>query len=78
MREGESTSSLREDDRNAAFSSFRIEHQTGRRRLHHPIVGDLELEYEVMELAGENGLRLALFTAEPNTRCAEALSLLAS
>src|SRR4051812_16259711 len=53
-------------------------HQTGRKRLHHPVVGDLELEYEVMEVAADNGLRLAVFDAEPGSRSAEALNLLAS
>jgi len=53
-------------------------HQTGRKRLHHPTVGDLELEYEVMELSADSGLRLAVFSAEPGTRSAEALDLLAS
>ena len=28
-------------------------HQTGTKRLHHPVVGDLELSYEVMELAAD-------------------------
>jgi len=53
-------------------------HQTGTKRLHHPVVGDLELSYEVMELAAEAGLRLAIFTAEPGSRSDEALNLLAS
>lgn len=53
-------------------------HQTGRKRLHHPTVGDLELEYEVMELTADPGLRLAIFSAEPGSRSAEALDLLAS
>jgi transcriptional regulator with XRE-family HTH domain len=53
-------------------------HQTGTKRLHHPVVGDLELGYEVMELAADAGLRLAIFTAEPGTRSEEALNLLAS
>jgi transcriptional regulator with XRE-family HTH domain len=53
-------------------------HQTGRKRLHHPTVGDLELDYEVMELSADSGLRLAVFSAEPGTRSAEALDLLAS
>jgi transcriptional regulator with XRE-family HTH domain len=53
-------------------------HQTGRKRLHHPVVGDVELEYEVMELAADSGLRLAVFSAEPGSRSAEALDLLAS
>jgi transcriptional regulator with XRE-family HTH domain len=53
-------------------------HQTGRKRLHHPTVGDIELDYEVMELPADRGLRLAVFTAEPGSRSAEALDLLAS
>ncbi len=54
------------------------DHQTGTKRLHHPVVGDLELSYEVMELAADTGLRLAIFTAEPHSRSEEALNLLAS
>jgi MmyB-like transcription regulator ligand binding domain len=53
-------------------------HQTGTKRLHHPVVGDLELGYEVMELAADAGLRLAVFTAEPGSRSQEALDMLAS
>jgi hypothetical protein len=53
-------------------------HQTGTKRLHHPVVGDLEVRYEVMELAAETGLRLAVFTAEPGSRSDDALGLLAS
>jgi transcription regulator MmyB-like protein/helix-turn-helix protein len=53
-------------------------HQTGRKRLHHPTVGDLELDYEVMELSANSGLRLAIFSAEPGSRTAEALDLLTS
>lgn len=37
-----------------------------------------ELSYEVMEIAAEAGLRLAIFTAEPGSRSDEALNLLAS
>lgn len=53
-------------------------HQTGRKRLHHPIVGDLELDFEVMDLTADVGLMLAIFSAEPGSRTAEALDLLGS
>ena len=53
-------------------------HQTGTKRLRHPMVGDLELSYEVMELSADAGLRLAIFTAERGSRSDEALNLLAS
>jgi transcriptional regulator with XRE-family HTH domain len=53
-------------------------HQTGTKRLHHPIVGDLELAYEVMDISADTGLRLTIFTAEPASRSEDALNILAS
>jgi transcriptional regulator with XRE-family HTH domain len=53
-------------------------HRTGRKRLHHPLVGDLELDYEALELTGDPGQRINVYTAPPDTASAEALSLLAS
>jgi len=41
-------------------------------------VGDLTLAYEGLETAAEPGLTLMIYTAEPGTRSAEALRLLAS
>ena len=40
-------------------------HQTGTKRLHHPVVGDLELSYEVMELSADTGLTVSVYSAEP-------------
>jgi transcriptional regulator with XRE-family HTH domain len=53
-------------------------HHTGTKRLHHPVVGDLELSYEVMELPADTEHRLTIFTAEPGSRSEKALNLLAS
>jgi transcriptional regulator with XRE-family HTH domain len=53
-------------------------HQTGVKRLRHPVVGELDLSYEVMELTADGGLRLAVFQAEPGSPSQEALDLLAS
>jgi hypothetical protein len=53
-------------------------HQTGSKRLRHPTVGALELDYEVMQLSADSGLLLAIFSAEPGSRSAQALDLLAS
>ena len=53
-------------------------HQAGTKQLHHPVVGDLALSYEVMEPAADAGLRLAIFTAEPGSSSEEALGILAS
>jgi MmyB-like transcription regulator ligand binding domain len=51
---------------------------TGSKRFHHPVVGDLELTYETMTLAADPSLMLFAYTAEPGSRSAEALDLLAS
>ena len=53
-------------------------HLTGTKRLHHPVVGDLELTYEAMELPVDQGLTLNVYTAEPGSPSADALNLLAS
>jgi transcriptional regulator with XRE-family HTH domain len=53
-------------------------HDTGVKRLHHPVVGDLELTYESMELSADSGLAMFAYTAEPGSQSEEALNLLAS
>jgi transcriptional regulator with XRE-family HTH domain len=53
-------------------------HQTGTKRLHHPLVGEITLSYETMTLDADDGLRMALYTAEPGSASQQALDLLAS
>jgi transcriptional regulator with XRE-family HTH domain len=53
-------------------------HDTGVKRFHHPVVGDLSVTYEAMELAADPGLTLFVYTAEPGSKSEEALNLLAS
>jgi transcriptional regulator with XRE-family HTH domain len=53
-------------------------HRTGRKRLHHPLVGDLELDYEALELPGDPGQRINVYTAPPDSPSEGALNLLAS
>ncbi|BCW20241.1 transcriptional regulator [Arthrobacter sp. NtRootA9] len=53
-------------------------HRTGRKRLHHPVVGDLDLTYEALELPADPGLRINVYTAEPSTPSEDALKVLAS
>ena len=50
-------------------------HRTGIKRLHHPVVGDLELVYEAFELPADPGLTLSTYTAEPGTSSEDALKL---
>jgi transcriptional regulator with XRE-family HTH domain len=54
------------------------QHQTGRKRLHHPVVGDLELTYEVLALPADPGLSLVVYGAEPGSASQDGLKLLAS
>lgn len=53
-------------------------HRTGRKHLHHPVVGDLHLSYEVMELSADPGLSLVAYSAEEGSPNDDALRLLAS
>jgi transcriptional regulator with XRE-family HTH domain len=53
-------------------------HRSGVKRLHHPVVGDVELVYEAFELPADPGLSLSTYTAEPGTASADALKMLAS
>jgi hypothetical protein len=53
-------------------------HDSGLKRLHHPLVGELTLTYEAMELAANPGLTIAVYTAEPDSSSEQALNLLAS
>ncbi|HYJ49098.1 MAG TPA: helix-turn-helix transcriptional regulator [Microbacterium sp.] len=53
-------------------------HRSGTKRLHHPVVGDLELNFESMELPSEPGLVLNVYTAAVNSPSADALKVLAS
>jgi hypothetical protein len=53
-------------------------HHTGRKRLHHPVVGDLDLTYEVMALPADPGLSLVVYSAEPGSASQDGLELLAS
>ena len=53
-------------------------HISGLKRFHHPVVGDISLNYERLELAADSGLTIFTYTAEPGSRDEEALQLLGS
>jgi transcriptional regulator with XRE-family HTH domain len=53
-------------------------HDAGVKRLHHPLVGHLELTYDCMTLAADGDLVLFVFTAEAGSKSEQALNLLAS
>ncbi|MFF5257167.1 helix-turn-helix domain-containing protein [Streptomyces leeuwenhoekii] len=53
-------------------------HTSGTKRLHHPLVGDLTLDYLVLAVEGDPEQTLTIYTPEPASPSAEALALLSS
>jgi len=53
-------------------------HTTGTKTFHHPVVGELTLTFEALDLTADPGLRLLAYTAEPGSPSRDALRLLAS
>ena len=53
-------------------------HSSGTKRINHPIVGELTLSFNRLELAADQGLALFTYAAEPGSRSEEALKLLGS
>jgi transcriptional regulator with XRE-family HTH domain len=54
------------------------EHRTGLKSIHHPIVGDLELTFQSMDLASDRGMQMLVFSAAPGSPSYERLQLLAN
>lgn len=53
-------------------------HGTGFKTFNHPVVGEMTLAFEGLEMAAEPGLTLTIYAAEPGSPSAERLQLLAS
>lgn len=53
-------------------------HYTGVKHFRHPVVGELHLLFEALELPADTGLSLYIFSAEPGTPSDDAIRLLAS
>ena len=53
-------------------------HATAVKHLHHPVVGELSLSFNRLDIAADPGLTVFIYAAEPATRSAEALNLLGS
>lgn len=53
-------------------------HGTGFKTFNHPVVGEMTLAFEGLEMAAEPGLTLTIYTAEPGSASAERMQLLAS
>jgi hypothetical protein len=46
--------------------------------MYHPQVGELELHYENLQISGTDGQTLIIYHADPGSRAAQALGLLAT
>ncbi|WP_435113455.1 helix-turn-helix domain-containing protein [Nocardiopsis synnemataformans] len=55
-----------------------LAHTSGTKRLHHPLVGELSLDYVVLAVEGDPDQTLVIYTPEPDSSSAEALRILAS
>ena len=53
-------------------------HDSGTKTLHHPVVGDLDLSFEVLDLPADLGQALTVYGVEPGSASEESLRLLAS
>lgn len=53
-------------------------HATATKQLHHPVVGELTLSFNRLDIAADHGLTLFTYAAEPGSRSEEALKLLGS
>jgi len=54
------------------------QHFTGVKHFHHPIVGELHLLFESMQLSADAGLSLYIYSPEPGTPSVDAIRLLAT
>jgi transcriptional regulator with XRE-family HTH domain len=71
--------STRSEDFRVRWAAHNVKfHRTGAKQLHHPVVGDLTLAYEALELPADSGQRILIYTAEPNSPSDDALKLLAT
>ena len=48
------------------------------KNIHHPVVGDLDLTFEAMDLTSDRGLQLLAFSAAPGSPSHDGLQLLAN
>ncbi|MBS2533991.1 hypothetical protein KGQ20_14545 [Catenulispora sp. NF23] len=53
-------------------------HHGGVKQIHHPVVGELTLGYDALELPADTGLTIMAYSAEPATPTRDALDLPAS
>ena len=71
--------STRSEDFRTRWAAHNVRfHRSGTKRIHHPVVGELEFHFETLELAADDGLAINIYTTEPGSRSEDGLRLLAS
>ncbi|NUP75210.1 MAG: transcriptional regulator, partial [Sinomonas sp.] len=71
--------SMRSEEFRVRWAAHNVRrHYSGNKVFRHPVVGDLELQFEAMSLAEDPGLTLTVYPAEPGSPSEESLRLLAS
>jgi transcriptional regulator with XRE-family HTH domain len=71
--------STRSEDFRARWAAHDVRlHRTGVKKFHHPVVGDLDLHLETVQLTADPGLNMAMLTAPGGSASDDALRLLAS
>ena len=71
--------STRSDEFRTRWAAHNVRfHDAALKHLHHPVVGDLDLHFNRLDVPGDQGLSLTTYTAEPGTASAEGLRLLGS
>jgi hypothetical protein len=71
--------STRSDEFRTWWAAHNVKfHNTATKTLHHPVVGDLELTGEALDLPGDPGLTIITYTVEPASPSEQALGFLAS
>jgi hypothetical protein len=53
-------------------------HDSGVKNIRHPLVAEISLRFESMELVADPGLTMFVYTADPSSKSQNALNLLAS
>jgi hypothetical protein len=70
---------MRSEDFRIRWEAHNVhQHRTGTKLINHPVVGRLELMYDTLQLTADTGLTMLVYTAEPSSSSADALTLLAS
>jgi transcriptional regulator with XRE-family HTH domain len=71
--------STRSEDFRTRWAAHNVRHHfTGLKHFHHPVVGDIHLMFEAMQLSADDGLSLLVYNAAPGTAAADSLQLLSA